>query len=81
MGKSRPPKVHRYCMHFKATAVRLQLKSTGVELFLTGMAWLKRNRLQHLLAVSFGRHKRLGIKIFKEDTLTTISNSPTSSGF
>src|SRR5450756_671750 len=23
MGKSRPPKVHRYSMHFKATAVRL----------------------------------------------------------
>ena len=24
MGKSRPPKVHRYSMHFKATAVRLR---------------------------------------------------------
>jgi len=23
MGKSRPPKVHRYSTHFKATAVRL----------------------------------------------------------
>jgi transposase len=23
MGKSKPPKVHRYSMHFKATAVRL----------------------------------------------------------
>jgi len=23
MGKSRPPKVHRYSRHFKATAVRL----------------------------------------------------------
>jgi len=23
MGKSRPPKVHRYSMHFKATAVRV----------------------------------------------------------
>lgn len=29
MGKSRPPKVYRYSMHFKATAVRLNPKPTA----------------------------------------------------